>query len=301
MVKTIDNSILLLRILEDVREEDFDGFSIEQLMEISDLDKKQIDSAINFLYERDYVKANIADKYSISAQGLSFLNAELSSRYPLSLSAERILRLLEKLPRQKYDFGVINKDEVMQKLDISSEDFERACTDLSCLDFIETYSGETDETGFPDICIKNKGRLALLNNLKNEKVPSYLNTGAIFSGNITAENFSAISNSTNSQVNQTNSSNDLTQISNILENLIEKISPDLGLDEKNKYSQTAILLDKEVKKANPDTKKIQKFLSSLAFLDKTFLTTKNGIELAEKAIPFISSIIRTIVASGIIH
>ncbi len=225
-------------------------------------------AAEHFLLQAQYVSGGGGSNSGIrwlTPAGVEYVNAELSMRIPISLDAERVLGFAV---QNCSDDDDLTDDLVMQELSLTEDEYEAAVQQLLDFELVET---ETDIADSTELRPTRSGRQAVHRNFRETQGGPTIQAGAVFTGPVSGSNIQAIANAIGSQIQQSNitelSSQELREeINATLEELVSKLVPTLGLQERAAYTGVAAEFQTEVAKAEPDTIKLQQWLAALGFL-----------------------------------
>ena len=138
-------------------------------------------------------------------------------------------------------FGM--KGELLSELHLDNDKYVNACQQLGDFNLIKYKSSTGELWGY--IGPTDEGRLATRRNFRDPQVSNPLiQTGPIFNGSVTSQNFQAFTSAINSQLEQSIVENDpallKAQASEIIELLVNQTSTELPLDKKAIYTQAAL-------------------------------------------------------------
>jgi hypothetical protein len=290
MSKIVENGLVILRVLSELGAVGWEKLvPIQEIIPLTNLTKDEFNQACEFIKSQSYVKfGNIeGGGLMITGKGIEYQERALDRRYNLNLTAERILTKMVSGPPGK-QYGM--RDQLIDEMDLDVQAYEEACQQLEDYKLIKYVASTGELWGY--IKPTDEGRLAVRRNFQDpQAVAAMVQTGPIFTGSISAQNFQAITNAINSHIDQTIIENDPelleTQASEIIKLLVDQASGELPLDKQAVYTQAASELVEEIEKPDRDLETIQKLMAVLSFLDKAVSVGDKTFELANKALPTI--------------
>ena len=298
MTEITENGLTILRVLSELGAVGWNDLKSipREIFPLTHLSKDEFAKARKFIEGQGYAKFvnNSEGALIITSPGLEYLDSLMSVRYNLNLNAERILKHLVSLPLGQQR---ATRAELKSALNLDDERYDTACQQLEDYKLIK-YAATTGEF-FGDIKPTDEGRQAVLRNFQDPQAASpFIQTGPIFTGTVTAQNFQAITSVINSQIEQSITENDpeilKAQATEIIELLVNQISSELPLEKKSIYTQAALELSEEIKKPDRDIEKLQKLISILSLLDKAVSLGDKTIQLANKALPTVLLLLKII-------
>ncbi len=162
-----ENALILLRVMVYELNLPIDEpVTQDELRRASDLDDEALEAAISHLTQRGFATSYIgaAPVIALTHRGLEFVEAAMSTRLPLSLDAERILRYCVQLTHQAGDD--FENRRLMQALKLNREQFEHGVLLLSSFGLVKE-AGDT----ILFISATPQGVQAVRNNFKKQEVP----------------------------------------------------------------------------------------------------------------------------------
>lgn len=185
------NSITILRILYESGCVRSKSMTLTQLGDMAFLNFEQVQEAISLLSQSEYIGGGGWSPEGfrwITLNGIEYLKHVLENRYPLSLTAEKILEYLVTKVTREMEWGV--SIEIMKELDITLDQYNSACQvllDFELITGIETYN---DETLIDQITATPEGRRAYRRNFRDPAFNHHpnetrnINTNQYFEGDV---------------------------------------------------------------------------------------------------------------------
>ncbi len=135
MPSNIENGLLVLRVMSEESKAVHGVFEPAKLVELTGLDEQSIFAVRRYLMESSYVGAVGTLSIEMTAQGHQYLDRELRARYPVTITAERMLRhLVEDGP------VVASRESIQAALNLQDDAYETACRRLDDLAFIKALT-----------------------------------------------------------------------------------------------------------------------------------------------------------------
>lgn len=294
MPDVIEDAVLVLRSLQELRGIIPAMVTARKVMELSGLSEERYVQVDTFLWQQKYIGATVGSLDSerwMTSLGIEFLEEKMSNRIRLSLDAEKIARLLFKERESEYQ-ALGSKIQEILGLDMGK--YEEAVYELVDEGLAEDTL-EVDQARFLEIGLTSEGRKAVRNNFMRMEVSTLQqNIGAIFQGPVSSSNVLAVAQAYQSRVQQEIKDGNVealrVEVTQLVDDIVKAMKEELDTDQLAVYAGAAKELKQEAAKGNPNPSIIQKCLGVLGFagdLDGTLELANKAITLGTRVLPLI--------------